>query len=224
MADRPPAWIVAVVNQKGGVGKTTLALGLSAAIADSHGRALLVDVDPQASAVTQAERLKAPGFDVAHELDPTQLARLSHLRQHHVVFVDAPGSLEGRDVLSEVIEHAHFALLPFIDDPFTPEPTQTTSKVLTKAGVEHAAVLNRVDSRGMAGAVEKGRASLAEIGVPFFQSSVRQYSGYSSSLGARQTVYQWRGRYGTHIREDISRVNAELQRWLGQLASRAGGV
>jgi chromosome partitioning protein len=42
--------IIAVVNQKGGVGKTTSAVNLSACFAASERRTLLVDLDPQANA------------------------------------------------------------------------------------------------------------------------------------------------------------------------------
>ena len=45
----PPARIIAVCNQKGGVGKTTTTQALGAAFADLGDRVLLVDLDPQAS-------------------------------------------------------------------------------------------------------------------------------------------------------------------------------
>jgi chromosome partitioning protein len=62
--------IVAIVNQKGGVGKTTVTLGLASAAASRGHRVLVVDLDPQANATAGLGIWDAPiTVDAALETD-----------------------------------------------------------------------------------------------------------------------------------------------------------
>lgn len=66
--------IIAVVNQKGGVGKTTSAVNLTAALTEAGKRVLLCDFDPQANATSglglDKRRLKYSVYDVVINDEP----------------------------------------------------------------------------------------------------------------------------------------------------------
>ncbi len=63
--------IISVLNLKGGCGKTTISLNLAAALAEQGRRAVVVDLDPQASALrwaSQAPEASGPGFQLRRDV------------------------------------------------------------------------------------------------------------------------------------------------------------
>lgn len=76
----PPS-ILAVANQKGGVGKTTTAVSVGAALAEMGRKVLLIDIDPQANATSglgvDRSSVKASIYDVIVMGRPLAEARIS---------------------------------------------------------------------------------------------------------------------------------------------------
>ena len=56
--------VIAIVNQKGGCGKTTTVVNLAGALAADGASVLVVDMDPQAHATLALGRVGAPGKDI----------------------------------------------------------------------------------------------------------------------------------------------------------------
>jgi len=93
--------ITAVVNQKGGVGKTTTAINLAAQLADAQSPVLLIDLDPQGNATSglglAKEQAPNTSYEVLSSAVPiAQAAQETHVAQLFVVPANA--DLAGAEV------------------------------------------------------------------------------------------------------------------------------
>jgi chromosome partitioning protein len=107
--------IYAVVNQKGGVGKTTTAVNVAACLAEAGNRVLLLDIDPQANAtsglglrgerdVTAAEMI-LDGVGIDRAIIPTRIPNLD-LVPSSPDLAGAAVELPDRDDRERVLERA----------------------------------------------------------------------------------------------------------------------
>ena len=96
LAGHGPARIIAMCNQKGGVGKTTTTINLGAALAEVGRRVLLVDFDPQGAL--------SVGLGVpTHELDTT-IYNLLIERGHDIRDVVVSTKVDGLDLVPANID------------------------------------------------------------------------------------------------------------------------
>src|SRR5690606_25749637 len=96
LSSHGPARVIALCNQKGGVGKTTTTISLGAALAEVGRRVLVVDFDPQGAA--------SVGLGInPHELDQTIYSLLME-RDARIEDVLRRTAIEGLDVLPANID------------------------------------------------------------------------------------------------------------------------
>jgi chromosome partitioning protein len=163
---------VAIISQKGGVGKTTLATALAVA-AESDGKSAAVfDLDPQASASFWKD---TRGKDVPPAVTSLQASRL---RENlalaaesgcEIAFIDAPPI--AKDIAFEAAEHADFILIPTRPAVLDAEAMEKTLKLIRAFAKPSAVVLTFCPTQGgreigdTAAAVLQFGATLAPIRI-----------------------------------------------------------
>jgi chromosome partitioning protein len=183
------ATVVTVAQQKGGAGKSTLAIHLAVAWAKAGRRVAVVDIDPQASVSHWDERrgsnangkanghsemphvVKLAGWRTANEVD-----RLG--REHDIVVIDSPphAATEARIA----VRAAKLVVVPMQPSVMDLWATQATLDMAKAERVPALIVLNRVPPRSRA--AEEVAAEVATMGVPLADARIGNRVALASAM------------------------------------------
>lgn len=207
--------IVAVAQQKGGDGKSSLTINLAASLTASGSRVLVVDVDPQQSSAWWFDHGPEFEFDLAADNEVGNLARLREL-PYDVILVDTPGSLHDLPVLDAVLDVADFVILPCAAQALSIQPlTRTLNEHVLPRGVPYRVLASRVDARTKDSSGEfRDVRSLHDLldgaGYLHFRSYLREYQVYKDATGEGVSILHYRGRDAAKAKADLAAVTTEL--------------
>jgi chromosome partitioning protein len=182
--------VIAVLNQKGGAGKTTIATHLARALQLSGASVLLVDSDPQGSArdwsaVREDQPLSVVGID-----RPTIGRDLKSLAHTDYVVID--GAPQAADLAVSAIKAADFILIPVQPSPYDIWATADLVELVkqrievTDGKLQAAFVVSRAIKGTKIGAEVTG--ALADYGLPVLDARITQRVSYPGTAATGTTV------------------------------------
>ncbi len=136
-----PMLTVAVVGQKGGTGKTTVAIGLAVAAAQAGRNCVLLDLDPQANAANWKDRRKGDNPAVVSSQVSRLKQTLTIANTHGADFaiIDTPGKSDSAAI--EAARAADIVLVPIGPHIFHVETLPGLRDLLRVAGDKPAFVI-----------------------------------------------------------------------------------
>lgn len=185
--------IVSFLNQKGGVGKTTLAVHLSMALALRGQRVLLVDADPQGSALDwSASRQAEPRFAVIG-LPTKNLHRevQAHVPNYDVIVIDGPPRVN--ELARAAIMAADIVIVPVQPSPYDVWAAKEITDLLTEATAfkpnqKSAFVINRKIVNTAIG--RDVAEALSDYPYPVLANAISQRVAFAESAAQGSTVLE----------------------------------
>jgi len=185
--------IIGVLNQKGGVGKTTIAVNLAAVFARDGNRVLLVDADPQGSSLAwSAARESRPPFPVVGMPKPTLHRDLPDVaRDYDIVVID--GAPRVNELGRAAIMASDVVIIPVQPSPYDVWATQDIVGLIREAQIfkeklKAVFVINRKIVNTAIG--RDVGAALAEFGFPVSEVALCQRVIYAESAAQGLAVIE----------------------------------
>jgi len=190
MAERSGPLVVAVVNLKGGSTKTTSAAFIAHVLHEQGGRVLMVDADPQGSALRWQETAEWPLSVI--RLDSTRLHReLPGIvgDRYDWVVVDTPPLADHQGIVMSALRIATHVVVPVAPTPIEYERLSAVREAIADAadlradgsGPETVVVLTRTVSG--AASTEVYRELIEEDGLRVLRVTVGRLERFSQSYG-----------------------------------------
>lgn len=204
---------IAVANQKGGTGKSTLAVNLAAGFS-RRGPTVLLDADPQGSASQWSQmggkEDDLPPIERLNDADAGIAIRRTAGSKRYVL-VDCPPHL-GSEALRSVLAVVDLVLIPVQPSPLdlwasvNMAAAIRESRALNKA-LRAYMVLNQLDRRN---ALSRSmREALAEFEIPALANGLSRRAAYRSAALEGGSVYALGGR-GASATEDVEAIIKEV--------------
>lgn len=185
--------IIGVLNQKGGVGKTTLSVNLAAALSESGERVLLVDADPQGSAIDwQAAREKDNLFPVVKMDKPTIHKDLPELaKNYRHVIIDGPPRVN--ELARSAILASNLVVIPVQPSPYDVWAADEIVNLISEASVykDNLKSVFTINRKIVNMAIGRDVAeALSGYSIPVSRSSICQRVAFAESAAAGLSVIE----------------------------------